>query len=338
MEIVIVGSGIAGVTFAEKYRELSPKDHCILVTQDHDGFYSRPLLSRGFTKTDIEQSIIVKSFNKLREEGIELIGGTVVTAIDREAKTIALDGPGQEKELSYDKLVLAQGSAAFTPPPFRPYARLFFSLNSLADLKAMRKFRQPFTSQNRKPHWAVIGGGLIGCEVASDLATAGDTVTIYHAMDRLMERQLEAEDSAALLKVLNASGVEVLFDQSVQSLAEEGDKICVKTEGTAEYDAVIMACGFQPRKGLAEAAGLAVGRGIKVNGNFQTEDDSIFALGDVAELPDSKIYAFIIPIRNQALWLAKYLAGEEQGFWTPPSFTTKAKVHGFEAAKPYRLV
>ena len=316
MNIVIIGSGIAGVTFAEKYHALSPDDDIVLVTAEHDGYYSRPLLSRGFTKADIEQSIILKGFDKLRDNGIDVIAGSTVTAIDRNDKTIAIDGPGQEKSLAYDKLILAQGSAAFVPPPFRPYEKLFFSLNSLSDLKAMRKFRQPFLSQNRHLHWAVIGGGLIGCEVASDLATAGDKVTIYHMMDRLMERQLVAEDSATLLKVLQASGVEVLLEQAVQSFADEGGKLCVKTDVTAEFDAIIVSCGFKPRTDLAEAADLAVGRGVKVNDHLQTNDERIFALGDAAELPDGKLYAYILPIRSQALWLANYLAGQEQAAWS----------------------
>lgn len=337
MGIVIIGSGIAGVTFAEKYRALSPDDDIVLVTAEHDGYYSRPLLSRGFTKPDIEQSIILKSFDKLRDNAIDVIAGSTVTAIDRLAKTIAIDGPGQENSLSYDKLILAQGSAAFVPPPFRPYEKLFFSLNSLADLKAMRKFRQPFLNRNKHPHWAVIGGGLIGCEVASDLAVAGDKVTIYHVMDRLMERQLVAEDSATLQKVLQDSGVEVLLEQSVQGFAEEGGKVCVLTDVTTEFDALIVACGFKPRTELAQQADLAVGRGVKVTDFLQTNDESIFALGDVAELPNGKLYAFILPIRSQALWLAGYLAGQEQAAWSPAPFSTKAKVHGFEAGHGYNL-
>jgi NAD(P)H-nitrite reductase large subunit len=337
MKVVIVGSGIAGVTFAEKCRALMPDANIVLVTSEHDGYYSRPLLSRGFTKGDIEQSIILKSFDKLRENGIEVIAGCEVAAIDRHAKSVEIDGPGQEKALSYDTLILAQGSAAFVPPPFRPFEKLFFSLNSLADLKAMRLFRQPFLSQNKHPHWAVVGGGLIGCEVASDLATAGDKVTIFHAMDRLMERQLVAEDSATLLKVLQDSGVEVLLEQSVQGFAKENGKVCVITDVTAEFDALIVACGFKPRTDLAEAAGLDVGRGIKVNPFLQTNDEAIFALGDAAELPNGKLYAYILPIRSQALWLANYLAGQDPNPWTSPAFSTKAKVHHFEAKQPYNL-
>lgn len=335
MRIVIIGSGVAGVSFAEKYRALSADGKITLVTRERDGYYSRPLLSRGFTKADIEQSIILKPFDKLRESNINVLCGVDVTAINRADKSIAISG--SQKTLQYDKLVIAQGSAAFIPPPYRPFEKLFFCLNSLVDLKALRHFRQDFLNRNQRPRWAIVGGGLIGCEVASDLAVAGDNVTLFHATDRLMERQLVADDSALLGKVLQDSGVKVLLNQSVQEFIKQGDKVCVKTEATTEFDGLIVACGFKPRTELAQLAGLETGRGIKVNQQMQTSDESIYALGDIAELPNGKLYAFILPIRNQALWLAEFLAGQKQDGWTPPIFTTKAKVHGFEAAHPYNV-
>lgn len=337
MQVVIIGSGIAGVTFAEKYRALDAEAEITLVTRENDGYYSRPLLSRGFSKDTIEQTIILKPFDALRENRIDVISGVDITAIHRGTRQVDVAGSCQEKSLKYDKLIIAQGSAAFIPPPLRPYHELFFCLNSLADLKVLRKFRQGILSQNRQPDWAIIGGGLIGCEVASDLAVSGDSVTLYHAMDRLMERQLVEEDSLSLLENLNHAGVDVLLNQSVHSLADEDDKVCVLTEAAAEFDAVIIACGFKPRTDLAEQAGLTVGRGIKVDDCLKTSDEHIYALGDVAELPNGKLYAYIMPIRHQANWLAGHLAGQENEGWTPPVFTTKAKVHGFEAAHPYHL-
>ena len=86
---------------------------------------------------------------------------------------------------------------------------------------------------------------------------------------------------------------------------------------------------------MAERAGLEVGRGIKVNPFMQTSDADIYALGDVAELPGGKVYAFILPIRSQAHWLAGFISGQDAAGWTPPVFTTRAKVHGFEAVYPY---
>ncbi|MDD5633442.1 MAG: FAD-dependent oxidoreductase, partial [Methylococcales bacterium] len=309
MRVIIIGSGVAGVSFAEKFRSHSIDDEITLITKENDGYYSRPLLSRGFSKNDIEQSIILKPFDKLRAGGINVISSAEITSIDRGDKSVAITGPSQEKSIHYDKLVVATGSSAFIPSPFMPYNALFFCLNSLVDLKTLRKFRQGLLKQNRRPEWAIIGGGLIGCEVASDLAVSGDNVTLYHAMDRLMERQLVDEDSALLLEVLQNSAVNVLLNQNVQGFAKQENKVCVKTDVTTEFDALIVSCGFKPRTELAGQAGLEVGRGIKVNQFMQTSDKSIYALGDVAELPNGKLYAFILPIRSQAHWLAGFLAG-----------------------------
>lgn len=334
MNIVIVGSGFAGFTLAEKLKASAPNFSITLITCEHDGFYSRPLLSHGFSKADSERAIVLKPFSALTQQGIELFSPAEVSRIDRSGKQITVVSDGRDIVLDYDKLVLAQGSAAFVPPPFRANSDCFDVLNSLADLKRLRKLRQTLLVRGR-PQWAVIGGGLIGCEVASDLAKAGDEVTLYHAMDRLMERQLLEHDSIKLHAVLEANGIKVLLQQSVTGFSKQNDKIQVDSDMTGEFDAVLVACGFKPRIDLAAAAGLAVNRGIIVTPYLATSDPDIFALGDVAELPDGKLYAFILPIRSQAQWLADYLVdGSDKAPWRPPTFKPKAKVHGFLADEP----
>lgn len=335
MHIVIVGSGIAGISVAEKCRNLSANVDLTLITYESDGYYSRPLLSRGFTKDDIERSIILKTFDKIQAQGIQVLSGTTVTAINRQAKTLLIGN--EQTALTYDILILAQGSEAFIPPPFRAFNELFYCLNSLTDLKTLRAFRQTLLEKQRKPHWAIVGGGLIGCEIASDLAVSGDDVTVFHAVDRLMERQLQPSDSDLLLDVLSQSGITVRFNQSIQGFVKQGEKVALQTDILSEFDGIVVACGFKPRTSLAQQAGLSVGRGIKVNEFLQTEDEAIYALGDVAELPNGKLYAYILPIRNQANWLASFLLGQIQTPWQVPVFNSKAKVHGFEAVHPYLL-
>ncbi|MGR9051330.1 MAG: NAD(P)/FAD-dependent oxidoreductase [Gammaproteobacteria bacterium] len=334
MKVVIVGSGFAGINVAEKLKASKPETMVTLITAENDGFYSRPLLSHGFSKPGIEQSIILKPFSVLEQHGIEIQSHTTVTAIDRMDKTLTAVNGNHKQAIAYDKLILALGSAAFVPPPFRDCGDCFHVLNSLADLKKLRLLRTTL-SQRRTPHWAMIGGGLIGCEVASDLAVAGDRVTLYHAMDRLMERQLTEHDSAKLQSVLESESIEVLLNQSVSGFAKKEEKIEVAAESNRIYDAVIVACGFKPRTDLAASAGLTVNRGIAVSRFLTTDDPDIFALGDVAELPDGKLYAFILPIRSQAQWLADFLIGASDGQpWQPPDFKPKAKVHRFTADNP----
>lgn len=205
------------------------------------------------------------------------------------------------------------------------------------DLKQLREFRQTLLHQHKVPKWAIIGGGLIGCELASDIAISGEKVTIYHTTGSLMERQLVANDSARLLEVLQATGVEVLLNQHVQNIQQQGDKTAITLHDKAEkslFDGVIVCCGFKPRTAMAKRAGLNVARGILVNQYLQTSNPNIYTLGDAAELPNGKLYAFILPIRSQALWLSRHLAQIDTAPWSAPSFKAKAKVQGFQAEQP----
>lgn len=338
MNTLIVGSGIAGVTLAEELRKRVPDARVTLLTREHRGYYSRPLLSHGFTRDDIETKIVLKSFAALQESGIEVRAQAEVMRLDLGRQRLRYRQPGGEAEVPYETLVLALGSAAFVPPPFRAQAGLFHTLNSLDDLVTLRALRREMRQRHGVPRWAVIGGGLIGCEVAADLAKAGDSVTLFHALPRLMERQLVEDDSGRLRAVMEQElGVRILLDQAVQGFAESADGLAVNLEGGEEsgFHGIVVACGFQPRTELAKAAGLATGRGILVDECLRTADPHVFAIGDVAECQGGRLYAYVTPVRSQALWLAQHLAGQTSEPWTAPDFKPKAKVPGFNALHPY---
>ena len=337
MHIVIIGSGMAGINLAEELRKRSTETRITVLTRETHGYYSRPMLSHGFSREDIETKIILKSFAALGSAGIDVRPDTDVLAIDRAAKTVSLRQNGEETVVGYDTLILAPGSDAFIPPPFRSAAGLYRVVNSLVDLIGLRRERAEILVRGERPRWAVVGGGLIGCEVASDLATAGDDVTLFHALPRLMERQLVEEDSATLLTVLEGLGIDVRLDAGAEGFERDGDKLAIRQTGAlaSGFDGIIVATGFKPRTELAQAAGLETKRGIVVNEFLRTSDPDIFALGDAAECAEGRIYAYVMPVRQQALWLAAYLSGETESPWQPPAFKPRAKVHGFTAAHPY---
>lgn len=337
MHIVIIGSGMAGILLAEELHKLSPDTRLTVLTRETHGYYSRPMLSHGFSRDDVETRIVLKSFDALRAEGIEVRAGIEVLSIDRASRSVACRQDGQPASIGYDRLVLAPGSDAFVPPPFRGSEQHFRVINSLDDLIALRRERAGILAGGRTPRWAVIGGGLIGCEVGSDLAKAGDQVVLFHALPRLMERQLVEEDSATLLTVLQGLGIEVRLNAGAEAFEADGDQLAIRLadERMGEFDGILVATGFKPRTALAEAAGLAIGRGIRVDGYLRTTDPAIHALGDAAECADGRIYAYVMPIRQQALWLARFLSGQTADPWQPPVFQPRAKVHGFSAAHPY---
>lgn len=308
MRVVVVGSGLAGVTVAEGLARDGSRQ-VTLVTAETHGYYSRPRLSHGFSAGG---GVVLRNFDTLAP--VRVMAGARVERIERANRTLALD----HGRLAYDVLVLAPGSAARIPPPLAPFREQFHTLNSLDDLLALGRVRQRLLDRKRRPRWAIIGGGLIGCEVASDLNKAGDRVTVFHREARLLELLLDEAESRALDEHFRHSGIEVLYNQDVRGMFAPGD-----------FDAVVVATGFAPRTELARDAGLVVKRGILVDGFLRTADPAIHAAGDAAEI-GGQLYPFVAPIRSQALFLAGHLARPAAAPWSPPAFRPQVKIHGFK--------
>jgi NAD(P)H-nitrite reductase large subunit len=322
VRIAVVGSGLAGVTVAEALAS-SARHTITLVTNETHGYYSRPRLSHGFALDDAAAAkIVLKRFDGLAP-GVRVLAGTEAWAIEREPRRLALRDGGF---VDYDFLVLAPGSAARIPPVLAPSRPHFLTLNSLDDLLTLRRRHAKSRAGGRTPHWAVIGGGLIGCELASDLHKAGGAVTLFHREPRLMELQFDAAQSRALHAHFAALGVELRYRQDVRAVFN--GRVLTTDGESGAYDGVIVATGFAPRVELAKEAGLPVARGIVVDEYLRTADPRICALGDAAEV-SGRLYAFVSPIRSQALWLAEHLEGRSAAPWTPPAFAPVIKVHGF---------
>lgn len=322
MRVVVVGSGLAGVTLAEA---LAARHQVTLVTGETLGYYSRPRLSHGVALSEeAAAKIVMKPFVALA--GVRVLAGTRAVAIERKRRRLLLEGDGH---VDYDVLALATGSAARIPPVLLPSQPHILTLNSLDDLLTLRRRHAKSRAEGRTARWAVIGGGLIGCELASDLHKAGDAVTIFHREARLIELQLSEPQSHALHEHFAARGVEVRYGQDVRGI----DRHSVYTaDGSAgPFDGIIVSTGFAPRTDLAVDAGLVARRGIVVDDCLRTADPAIYALGDVAEV-GGRLFPFVSPIRSQALWLAKHLDGEGAPAWTAPAFTPVIKVHDFKPA------
>jgi NAD(P)H-nitrite reductase large subunit len=332
MKVVVVGSGAAGVGLTEELKRQVPDAQVVLVTRDTLGFYSRPSLSHSFSQDDSVRRIVIKTFPALAGAGIDVRAGAEALGISRPTRELEIrNADGSLEQLHYDHLVLATGSEAVVPPAWLGGREHFFVLNRLEDMQAIRAQRERVAAASQPAlHWAIVGGGLIGLELASDLRKAGDAISVYHGGDRLMERTLDAETSERLLGHLRGQGIEVLLNQKVEGFtsAEEGT-VTVTAAGRARtFGAAVVAIGFRPRTELAAAAGLAVRRGIVCDRRFATEDPAVWAVGDSAEV-DGVLYPFVVPIVSQAKHLAGVLSGKNSAEWTAPTFPVRIKIHGF---------
>lgn len=318
--LVIVGKGMAATRLVEELGRLALGRHAVAVIGAEPRLaYNRvllsPLLAGEIGETDIE----LKPAAWWRARGVSTFYGRSVTGIDRRAKTVALEGG---LSLPYGKLVLATGSKPLRPPFPGGDLPGVLTFRDTADVDAMRAYAE------RAARIVVIGGGLLGLEAAHGLAKAGGQVTLLHLVDRLMERQLDAEGAAILSRAMAERGVAVRLNSATKGFVGEGKVEGVELQdGTLiPADLVVIAIGVRPNTDLAAAAGLAVERGVLVDDGLATDDPDIFAIGECAQ-HRGQVYGLVEPAYEQARVLAARLAGQEASY-AGSLLATNLKVSG----------
>src|SRR5439155_13263929 len=157
----------------------------------------------------------------------------------------------------------------------------------------------------------VIGGGLLGIEAAYGLARAGVPVTLVHLMDRLMERQLDAEGARLLEGALQAQGIRVLLQAQARAIhgASSVESVELQDGRRIACGLVVMAVGVRANTALAEVAGLPTRRGILVDDRLQTAAPGMHAIGDCAEHAGT-CYGLVEPAYEHARIVARALCGQ----------------------------
>jgi len=299
--IVIVGSGLAGYTLLKEIRKRDAAVPVTLVTADDGAFYSKPNLSNALTAGKTAAALASASAEKMaNSQNATVLTHTRVTAIDTQARRIRTDGG----ELAYSKLILALGADPFPHGLSGSGAAGVLAVNDLADYAA---FRAALDGRKRV---IVLGGGLIGCEFANDLAHAGFAVDVVHLGEWPLERLLPVEAGRRLADSLAALGVTWHFGRSGKSVERtaNGYRIELDNGEAIEAEVVLSAIGLRPRTRLAQEAGIASGRGIQVDALLQTSAPDVYALGDCAEV-DGVNLPYVQPLMVQARALAATLAG-----------------------------
>ncbi|AMJ59269.1 NAD(P)/FAD-dependent oxidoreductase [Bosea sp. PAMC 26642] len=318
--LIIVGKGMAATRLVDELSQRALGRYSIAVIGAEDRLaYNRvllsPLLAGEIAETDIE----LKPAAWWRARGVSTIYGRSVAGIDRAAKTVTLE---DGLSLPYGKLVLATGSKPLKPPFPGGDLPGVATFRDTADVGMMRSYAQ------RGARIVVIGGGLLGLEAAYGLSRAGGEVTLLHLVDRLMERQLDAEGAALLASAISARGINVRLNAATKGFVGTDKVEGVELEdGTIiPADLVVIAIGVRPNTDLAKAAGLTVNRGIVVDDGMGSDDANIFAIGECAEHRGS-VYGLVEPAYEQARVLATRLAGKA-AVYAGSLLATNLKVSG----------
>lgn len=299
--IVIVGSGLAGYTLLKEIRKRDTATPVTLVTADDGAFYSKPNLSNALATGKSAASLASASAEDMAAgQNATVLTHTRITAIDTQRQRIRSDAG----ELEYGKLVLALGADPLPHGLAGSGAASVLAVNDLADYAA---FRSAIAGRQRI---AVLGGGLIGCEFANDLAHAGFAVDVVHLGEWPLERLLPVEAGQRLAGSLAALGVNWHFGRTAKSVERTaaGYQVALDNGEILEADVVLSAIGLKPRTGLAQAAGIPVGRGIRTDRLLQTGAPNVYAMGDCAEVEGLNL-PYVQPLMLQARALAATFAG-----------------------------
>jgi 3-phenylpropionate/trans-cinnamate dioxygenase ferredoxin reductase subunit len=272
---VIVGAGQAGASAAMALRRQRFDGRIVLVGDEPHVPYERPPLSKQVLLNPDERlpGIIAPDFE--REAGIELMVGVAVRTLDPDGHALTLaDG----SRLTYDKLLLATGSRARRLP-------MLDSLGAgVHTLRTLDEARRLAGSLRHARRVAIVGGGVIGLEVASSAVELGVAAAVIEQADGVMARNAPAMLSRYLEGVHRTRGVELFTGHRLVGARRDGDAFAlVLDDGTqVRAETVVYGVGAEPNVELARDAGLAVGNGIVVDGNCRTSDADVFAAGDNA--------------------------------------------------------
>lgn len=305
--IVIIGSGFAARQLVKNIRKHDAQVPVRMIAADSIDEYNKPDLSHVISLNQRAEDLTRQRAGEFAEQfNLTLNTNTWVSDIDPHERMVKC---GSE-QFSYDKLVLATGSSALLPPI--PGKELMLTLNSQQEYLACE------SSLRDAQRVMILGGGLIGTELAMDFCRAGKQVIVVDNSASLLASLMPAEVSSRLQHRLNQMGVELLFNQRLESLSKtpQGISAALSNGRIVGVDAVVAAIGLRPNISLAQHAGIAVSRGIQVNRQLQTSDANIYALGDCAEI-DGKVLPFLQPIQFSAMTLAKNLLGAADGLALP---------------------
>jgi nitrite reductase (NADH) large subunit len=329
--LAIVGNGMAtGRLLDELLRRDALRQLRISVFgEEPQGCYNRILLHRLLAGGSIED-ILLKPPAWYAEHGIAFHSLTVTQIDPLHRQLLTADGQWH----AFDQLVLATGSVPIIPPlqglrladgSWRPGVVPY---RTAADCERLRQYLRPGKQA------VVIGGGLLGLEAAKTLHDQGMHVTVLHAAEWLMNRQLDAPGGHFLQQALERMGLSVRTSaQATHLLGEAAIEAVQLADGTTlPADLVVLACGVAPRVELARQAGLEVRKGIVVDDQLRTSQPQIYAVGECAE-HRGVVYGIVAPLYEQCSVLADLLSGvRPQARYRGSVLYTRLKVAGVDVA------
>ena len=327
---IIIGGGLAGASAVEGIREQDKTGTILLIAAEKHLPYDRPPLSKKlwFGKKTVED-IILHDQAFYADNGVTLLLGTMVSALDVGAKTV-IDEQG--REYGFDKLLLATGGAP------RRLSIPGSDLDGICYYRTLDDYLRMRSLAAEGRSAVVIGGGFIGAEIAAALTINKVKVTMVFPQPYLINRVFPRALGTAIQERYREKGVVILNGETPTSFSRQGDRFMTRTSAGKQLgsDMVIVGIGIMPSTALAQGAGLTIGNGIVVNELLQTSHADIYAAGDTAFFPYQALGKTVRVEHwdnalNQGKTAGRNMAGAAQPYTYMPYFFSDLFEFGFEA-------
>ncbi|HVI47458.1 MAG TPA: molybdopterin-dependent oxidoreductase [Chitinophaga sp.] len=319
-KIVIIGAGAGACGFVKSYRELNTEDEIVVFSKEDLPFYNRVMLPDYISGTQQWRQLVKMTSAEEKEYNITLHRGVSIVHIDRSRKEVT-DSNGNVH--TYDILLLATGSRAATLRDVPPVPGIF-TMRTRMDADAFKAHIDP-----DKGRVMIVGGGLLGIELAASLREMGIPVGVIQRTSRLMDRQLDTLGGQLLFEELTDRGIEICYNDEIDRFAgrEQLEGIHMKSGRYIPCQAVVMSIGTIPNIELALAAQLQCNRGVIVNEYLQTSDPDVFAVGEIASF-NGMLYGITAAAEQQAAVVARFLNGDIGACYRGSLAMNILKMHG----------
>ena len=285
---VIIGGVAAGASAAARLRRLKENEEIILFERGEYISYANCGLPYHVGNVIENRGDLLVTKKEMMESryAIDVRINSEVTSINRDSKSVhVVTKEGQEYDESFDNLVIATGSSPVRPAISGIDSPKVKTLWTVPDTDEIKKY----INEKSVKSATVIGGGFIGLEMAENLYGLGIDVTIVEASNQVMA-PVDYEMALLLNENIRDNGVKLIVNDGVDSFEDtsEGIKVKLSSGKTVLSELVILSIGVKPNSKLAADAGLALNEkgGIIVDSHMRTEDESIYAAGDVVEVED----------------------------------------------------
>ncbi len=279
-QYIIVGGGLAGASAIEGIRELDKEGPIILLSAERELPYHRPPLSKSFLGGNgTVDDLRVQKAAWYPRQNVRVRLNAPAKSVHIGKQSITLESG---ERLSYDKLLLATGSAARglnAPGVDTPGIHY---LRTLQDCFALKQVIKPGVKL------VIAGGGFIGMEVAATAKLLGAQVTVLEMGPTVYRAFANEQLSEWFKKLLESQGVVVKLNTRVTKFrGEDHVEAVITDDGEVPADVVVVGAGSEPNTDWLANSGISIDRGgVSVNVRLETNGKGVYAAGDIARFPD----------------------------------------------------